>query len=51
MRILRVATVAAMAVATFVPSALPAGQISHQLQAPDGGPTTPGPTNPNAPSS
>jgi hypothetical protein len=49
MRTLSVAIVVAMYAAAFAPPALPAGLISYQLETPNGGPPTPGPTDPNAP--
>lgn len=49
MRMLRVAMTALMCAAAFVPPALPAGPVSYQMDMPDGGPPTPGPTDPNAP--
>jgi hypothetical protein len=51
MRTLRVTMMALICASTFVPPALAAGEISYQFEVPDGGPPTPGPTDPNAPSS
>jgi hypothetical protein len=50
MKALRVAITTLIWAAALLPSALPAGQISYQAEMQGGGPPTPGPTDPNAPS-
>jgi hypothetical protein len=51
MQTLRITMMALICAAALVSPALAAGQISYQFETPDGGLPTPGPTDPNAPSS
>lgn len=51
MRTLRVTIMALICAAALVPPALAAGEISYQVEIPDSGLPTPGPTDPNGPSS